>query len=187
MACHILYAVLQYKRIGPELPAGRLSVLTIEACIDKFAICYAGGDTLAVHACVTDEEIQMILELKPQILQVLKARQQAARERTRQAHERINSIPGVCELRQFYQNVAGQEQADRRWEAFVSQHPEIDLQTAQTALQIEEDRFSPNAAVRAYAQAAFEDLADGKEPDDVARRYQRQWQKVFDERLQWCK
>ena len=170
-------------------------MLSVEEIIDKYAIRYSGGNMIAVHGQVTDEEVAQIREMKPQILEHFRKLRKMEQASQSQAHAVINAIPGVTALREYWQAAAKlfrddldcQDYTYQTYEEFVQEYPEIDFDVAQLVLRIEQDRFSPNVAVELLAQAAFSQLAAGEDPADVTRQYKLDWNKLFDDRIRWSK
>jgi len=157
--------------------------LTVEEIIEKYAICYGGGNTLAVHGAVNEAQIEQIRTMKPQILEYFRNQQKEKQERQRKAHAVVNAIPGVCELRNYF----SQTEIAMPFDDFLQQFPEIDFKLAQVVLRIEQDRFSPNQAMCNLAQSTFDSLAAGMDPGAVAFRYEKEWATLFHERVTWGK
>lgn len=142
--------------------------MTAHELIQKYAICYDGPDSIAVHATVTETDISLIQLAKPQILAVLRERHETQQIQGRRHYQVLSSIPGVEEYRACLRG-----EYDGGLNALEASLGDADYMAAQSVVQVCALRHSENRELAFVASKAYDAFCRGEDPHVVAHRYSR--------------
>lgn len=138
--------------------------MTVPELIERFQISDAGDGTLAVYACVTSQQAEMIRDAKPQILAYLQQRRKAVSETAQTRRACADNIPGVKELR-----AAKASPLPPALDSLEKQYPD-----AAFVLALEAGQRDPCYEYAAICHRSYRSICSGEDISNVKIRHEKE-------------